>query len=176
MPNPPATRLTMAELNSFPAGDFVALVGGIFEHSPWIAETAAGRRPFASVTALHQAMTAIVSAAALDRQWSLIRAHPDLAGRLAQHGRLTAESTREQASAGLASATPGMVQRIQTLNAAYRERFDFPFVICARLNNVESIVAAMEERLQHDDATELSTALAEIYKIAQLRLDDLVAS
>ena len=70
----------------------------------------------------------------------------------------------------------GDAARQERMNAAYRERFDFPFVICARLNNVESIVAAMEERLQHDDATELSTALAEIYKIAQLRLDDLVAS
>ncbi|HVJ45376.1 MAG TPA: 2-oxo-4-hydroxy-4-carboxy-5-ureidoimidazoline decarboxylase, partial [Luteolibacter sp.] len=105
---------------------------------------------------------------------ALIRAHPDLAGRLARQGKLTAESTREQAAAGIAAADTETIARIGELNAAYRKRFDFPFIICARLNNVNTIVDAMERRLGNDPATEQATALEEIGKIARLRLADIV--
>ena len=167
--------MTLDQLNALPASAFVALTGGVFEHSPWIAEKAAEMRPFASAAALHSALVAIVAASSGVRRLALIRAHPDLAGRLAQQGQLTAESSREQASAGLAQADAATIARLQTLNTAYRARFDFPFIICARLNNVEAIIATMEQRLNHEPATEIATALEEIYKIAQLRLNDIVA-
>ncbi len=164
----------MAELNALPPAEFVGRVGGIFEHSPWIAEKAAGQRPFATRSDLHAAMVAIVQSAGAEKQLALINAHPDLAGRLARQGQLTAESTREQAAAGLAHAEAGIVEKIQALNTSYRARFGFPFIICARLNNVETILTAMTERIHHSQEKEISTALAEISKIAQLRLADLV--
>lgn len=164
----------MAELNALPAAEFVAKVGGVFEHSPWIAEETAGQRPFDKRDDLHAAMVAIVQAAGEEKQLALINAHPDLAGRLAQQGQLTAESTREQAAAGLAGAEASVVEKIQSLNAAYRSRFGFPFIICARLNKVETILTAMEQRVNHSPEEEIATALKEISKIAQLRLADVV--
>ena len=169
-------KCSLAELNTLSAADFVARFGGVFEHSAWIAETAAGFRPFKSLDDLHQMMTALVAKSSPEGQLALIEAHPDLAGRLAQMGQLTAESTREQAAAGLSQADPATRERINTLNAAYRERFGFPFIICARLNNVATIVGAMEQRLPNNRETEIHAALAEIYKIARLRLADLVES
>ncbi len=167
-------KCSIGELNAAPAGEFVGKVGGIFEHSPWIAEEAAPRRPFQSRDELHAAMVAVVQAAGIEKQLALINAHPDLAGRLAQQGRLTAESTREQAAAGLSQADTAVVEKIQSLNTTYRARFDFPFIICARLNNVETILTAMEQRVHHSKEEEISTALKEISKIAQLRLADIV--
>ncbi|CAN5815565.1 2-oxo-4-hydroxy-4-carboxy-5-ureidoimidazoline decarboxylase [soil metagenome] len=167
-------KCSLAELNAFSAGDFVARFGGVFEHSPWIAETAAQLRPFESVADLHEKMTMLVAQSSPEAQLALIEAHPDLAGRLAKMGQLTAESTNEQAAAGLAQADVATIEKISTLNAAYRERFGFPFIICARLNNVTSIVEAMTTRLPNDRSTEIDAALTEIYKIAQLRLGDIV--
>lgn len=169
------TAVTLDQLNALPASAFVALTGRVFEHSPWIAEKAAELRPFASAAALHSGMVAIVAANTGARRLALIRAHPDLAGRLAQQGQLTAESSREQASAGLAQANAATIARLQTLNTAYWARFDFPFIICARLNNVEAIIAALEQRLNNEPIAEIATALDEISKIAQLRLNDIVA-
>jgi 2-oxo-4-hydroxy-4-carboxy-5-ureidoimidazoline decarboxylase len=167
-------KCTMADLNAVGRAEFVATVGGIFENSPWIAEAVVKDRPFASSLALLAAMTLAVRTSSSEKQLALIRAHPDLAGRLAQQGKLTAESTREQAAAGISSADAETIARITKLNAAYRARFDFPFVICARLNNVNTIVEAMERRLGNDPATEQLTALEEIGKIAGLRLADIV--
>jgi 2-oxo-4-hydroxy-4-carboxy-5-ureidoimidazoline decarboxylase len=167
-------KCTMAELNACAAEEFVRRIGGIFEHSPWIAEAAAAKRPFADQDDLLAAMTLIVESSGPEQKLALIQAHPDLAGRLARQGQLTAESSREQAAAGLTRADTATLERITALNTAYRERFGFPFIICARLNGVEAIVAAMEARLPQEREAEISTALGEINKIARLRLRDLL--
>ena len=153
---------------------FVARFGGVFESSPWIADRAWDAGPFADVDALHRAMRAVVAAAPRDRQLALIRAHPDLAGRAAVAGDLTPESTAEQASAGLDRLTPEQFARITALNDAYRERFGFPFVICAREHDVAGILDAMERRLTNSPDGEVPIALEEIGRIARLRLEDLV--
>lgn len=165
---------TLVELNALDRAAFTAALGHLFEHSPWVAEAAWGRRPFRDATHLHAELGAAMRGAARERQWALIRAHPDLAGRLAQQRQLTAESTREQASAGLDRLGDAELAEFQRLNDAYRAKFGFPFVICARLNAKDAIVAAMRRRLEHGAEEETQTALAEIEKIAKLRLDDLV--
>ncbi len=164
----------MAELNACSAEEFVGRIGGIFEHSPWIAEAAATRRPFAGPDDLLAAMEEAVWKSPPEKQLGLIRSHPDLAGRLARMGKLTAESSREQNAAGLAAADDAAIARIGELNAAYRSRFGFPFIICARLNTVDTIVAAMERRLKSEPLGEQSAALEEIFQIARLRLADIV--
>lgn len=167
-------KCRLADLNAVGRQEFVGTLGGIFEHSPWVAEAVVEERPFASVEALLAALVRAVRTSAPERQLALIRAHPDLAGRLARQGELTPESRREQAAAGLSAADPATLARINELNAAYRARFDFPFIICARLNNVQTILEAMERRLGNDPAVERATALEEIEKIARLRLTDFV--
>lgn len=151
---------------------FVDRYGGLFEHSPWVAERTFERGPFADLDHLLRELCATMRAATRDEQLALIRAHPDLAGRLAQQGALTRDSTAEQASAGLDRLSSEELARFQELNAAYRSRFGFPFVICARLNDRSAIRAAMERRLAHDADAEFDSALAEIEKIAALRLAD----
>lgn len=168
------TTYSLAELNVLPHSDFVSTLGGIFEHSPWVAEATADRRPFVTLSALHSAMVHAVTSAGPEKHLALIRAHPDLAGRLAQQGQLTPESSREQAAAGLTESDPTTLEKIERLNTAYRERFGFPFVICARLNHVETILSAMEHRLHNSPDTEITTALEEIFQIARLRLEDKV--
>lgn len=168
-------KCSIADVNALGRTEFVATFGGVYENSPWIASEAAARRPFASCDDLAAALEEIVRRADRSRQLALIRAHPDLAGRLAAQGALTAESAHEQSAAGLATAPAETIQRIQDFNAAYRARFGFPFVICARLNNVETILAAMESRIHHTAAAEMAAALAEIFKIARLRLADIIA-
>ncbi len=166
--------MDLTELNELDRDAFSAAVGSVFEASPWIALRAWDRRPFRSVAALHDAMTHVVVAATSDEQLALIRAHPDLAGRAAIAGELSAESTHEQATAGLDQLTPEQFVRLTELNATYRRRFGFPFVICAREHDVDSIIAAAAQRVAHDPDFERRTALDEIAKIARLRLEDLV--
>lgn len=166
--------MNLAELNSLSCHDFTQAIGSVFEHSPWIAEAAWARRPFASVEALHAALCAVVREAAEARKLALIRAHPDLVGRLALEGQLTRESTGEQASAGLDKLSAEEIALFQKNNAAYQARFGFPFVICARLNKKEAILSGFQVRLQNTPEQEVATALGEIYKIAELRLRDLV--
>ena len=165
---------SLAELNALPAEEFAERVGAIFERSPWIAERAAMGRPWESADTLLKSMQEIVATAPLDRKLALISAHPDLGGRIARQGQVTAESTAEQASAGLTRIDSATRKRIDDLNTAYRERFGFPFIICARLNNVKTIIGAMERRLNNGSEQEVSTALTEISKIARLRLMDLL--
>jgi OHCU decarboxylase len=150
---------------------FMARFGGVFEGSPWVAERAWATRPFGSVDALHGAMVDVVARAPHEVKLGLIRAHPDLAARIA----LTPESEREQAAAGLDSLTPEQFDRITWLTAAYRARFGFPFVVCAREHTPDSIIAAAERRTESGTDEEEQTALSEIAKIARLRLADLVA-
>jgi 2-oxo-4-hydroxy-4-carboxy-5-ureidoimidazoline decarboxylase len=165
---------TMEEINALNPADFVRVLGGVFEHSPWIAAAVETQRPFPDCAALHEAMVHQVTTAGDEKQLALIQAHPDLAGRLARQGQLTAESQREQSSAGLTAADVETLARIESLNHQYRSKFGFPFIICARLNKVETIVAAMETRVHHSAEAEMAIALEEIAKIAQLRLKDLI--
>jgi len=166
--------MSTVELNHLSGEAFVQLVGPVFEHSPWIAEATWSRRPFASVENLHAALCETVDAASEEQQLALIRAHPDLVGKLALAGQLTKESQHEQAGAGLDRLTPEEAAWFQKSNAAYREKFGFPFVICARLNKKEAIVDGFKARLQNSREQEIKTALAEIGKIAYLRLQDII--
>jgi 2-oxo-4-hydroxy-4-carboxy-5-ureidoimidazoline decarboxylase len=167
-------RLGIHDAATLDRDAFVARFGGVFEDSPWIAGAAWDRGPHASVAELHGAMVAVVRDAPADARLALIRAHPDLAGTAAIAGELTPESTREQAAAGLDRLTADQHASLLELTAAYRERFGFPFVVCAREHTADSIIATAQARLAHDADTEERTALAEIAKIAALRLDDLV--
>ncbi|MFT3991142.1 MAG: 2-oxo-4-hydroxy-4-carboxy-5-ureidoimidazoline decarboxylase [Luteolibacter sp.] len=157
-------------MNSLSAERFVGCFGSVFEHSPWVAAGVEPMRPFSSAVQLHSKMVTVVKTATPDQQMSLICGHPDLAGRLT----LTAESVREQASAGIGDAGDTILAEMRRLNGAYRERFGFPFIICARLNKVDAIVSAMKRRLLNERDAEIAAALEEIYKIAELRLADLV--
>ncbi|HEY3864119.1 MAG TPA: 2-oxo-4-hydroxy-4-carboxy-5-ureidoimidazoline decarboxylase [Verrucomicrobiae bacterium] len=164
----------MADLNRLPPEDFVRAIGPIFEQSPWIAAATAARRPFSTRETLLATLCQTVADAPEDKQLDLVQAHPDLVGRAAAAGRLTVESAREQAGAGLFQLPPEEIALFQRHNAAYREKFGFPFVICARLNNKNAILAGFERRLPHSRAREIQTALEEICKIAALRLRDIV--
>jgi allantoate deiminase len=167
-------RRTVARLNQLDQEAFTEALAGIYEHSPWIPNLAWEKRPFASLADLHEKLAAVVATASPDERLSLIRAHPDLVGRLAREGRLTRESTAEQAAAGLTTLTPDEVDAFERYNAQYREKFGFPFVICARQNRKDAILAAFPRRLANAPEAEIATALSEINKIAQLRLADAV--
>jgi len=163
---------SLSNLNHANQAAFTAALGHLFEHSPWVAEKTWPQRPFADAAALHAALCATMRAAPRDRQLALIRAHPDLAGRLAQQKKLTAESTREQASAGLYQLTDAELAAFTAQNDTYKAKFGFPFIICARLNAKAAIIAAMQARVGNAVEVEFDTALGEIEKIAWLRLRD----
>lgn len=166
--------VTLADLNALPAADFALALGGVFEHSPWVAEAVADQRPFGSVEALHGAMVAAVAAAAESRQLDLIRAHPDLAGKAARAGSLTDHSTAEQAGAGLDRLNDAEFERFGTLNTAYMTKFGFPFIIAVKGLTKQDILAAFEARLPNDPETEKATALRQIARIAGFRLESLI--
>ncbi|HEY1847718.1 MAG TPA: 2-oxo-4-hydroxy-4-carboxy-5-ureidoimidazoline decarboxylase [Opitutaceae bacterium] len=168
-------RFTLGDINADGEEAFVEALGHLFEHSPWVARKGYASRPFATLGALHEALCGAMRSATRDEQLALVRAHPDLAGRLALSGGLTASSAGEQASAGLDQLTPSEAAEIERLNSAYLGKFGFPFVICARLNDKSAILAAMRARALNSPDAELSTALGEIAKIAWLRLKDAVA-
>ena len=157
---------------------FLELYGGIYEHSHWVAEAAWESREGTSLDTtqgLHRAMAHAVDAAGEEKQERLICAHPDLAGKAAVKGELTAESKAEQSGAGLDACTPEEFEEFQRLNKAYKNRFGFPFIIAVKGHNRHSILAAFEARLNHDREREFKTALAEIHKIARFRLEALAA-
>ena len=170
------TRTTLREINALDQDGFVTALGFVFEGSPWIAARAWQARPFASLTHLHRALCDVMYNASVEQQVALIRAHPDLVGQAALAGTLTPVSTQEQASAGLDRLSPEEIATFTRLNQAYRHRFGFPFVICVRENKKEGILAGFATRLKHSRDEEISTALAEIAKIASLRLHDVVAA
>ena len=156
--------------------DFMDIYGGIYEHSPWVAETVWQRHiPETADTpaSLHFAMKEVVDAAGEDRQLALLRAHPDLGGRAAVRGELTAESTAEQKGAGLDQCSPEEFTELQTLNTAYQEKFGFPFIIAVRGLNRADILENFRRRLAHSRTQEFQTALEEVHKIALLRLVNL---
>jgi 2-oxo-4-hydroxy-4-carboxy-5-ureidoimidazoline decarboxylase len=157
-------------LNAAPEEEFVRVVGPVYEHSPHFARRAAAHRPFSDADHLRHALQQEVNHAPEAEQIALIEAHPDLVGRAV----LTAESQGEQAAAGLADLTEDEVEVFRRHNAAYREKFGFPFIICARMNKKDAILEAFPRRLQNDVAAEKKAALAEIHKIAALRLHDIL--
>ncbi|HWK47091.1 MAG TPA: 2-oxo-4-hydroxy-4-carboxy-5-ureidoimidazoline decarboxylase [Stellaceae bacterium] len=159
-------------LNALDRAGFVAVLGPLFEHSPWIAEATWERRPFTTIGALHDALVATVTGATDTAQLALIRAHPDLAGKAARANTLTAESTREQAGAGLDQLTAEEYALFQRLNQAYCEKFGFPFIICVRHHDKTSILAEFQRRLDLDPLAERRQALREIGEIARIRLLD----
>ena len=163
----------MDSINELDRGAFVERYGPLFEHSPWVAEDAFSDRPFADEDELFEALRAAMYSAPRERQLALIRAHPDLAGKAAIEGTLTSSSRREQSSAGLDRLTPDEYEQFTSTNAAYRERFGFPFVVCVREHTKESILRVAAERLEHTRDEEVRVALEEIAKIARLRLEDL---
>jgi 2-oxo-4-hydroxy-4-carboxy-5-ureidoimidazoline decarboxylase len=168
------TKRRLENVNQMDESTFVSTFGAVYEHSPWVAKEAWQRRSFASLDALHSVMDEVVQRAGPTQQMILIKAHPELAGRLARSGQLTAESRSEQTQAGLTSLSEDLTRRMLELNHAYQQKFGFPFIICTRLNNVSTILQAMENRLAHSEETEFKTALQEISKIAKLRLGDIL--
>ncbi len=165
------SQYTIIEINVMKEADFVSTFGSVFEHSPWVAQRSWNMRPFDNVESLHKAMCEVLRHSLPAEQLALIIAHPDLGDRL---GGLTAESTNEQASAGLDLLTQEELDKFNTSNAAYKTKFGFPFVICARLNNKSAILSAFEHRLQNTYEEELYAAQVEIEKIAALRLQAIV--
>ena len=160
----------VAALNGLTRPEFVARLGGIYEHSPWVAERSFLARPFTSVDQLHAAMQGAMVKARASEQMALIRAHPELLGRL-DAAQLTESSRAEQAGAGLDRCTPEQKARMQALNAAYREKFGFPFIVAVKGLDWAGIIARIEPRLANAPEAEVATALAEIGKIARFRLE-----
>lgn len=169
-----AQHYAIDEIAAMPCDRFVAALGGIFEHSPWVAERAWVKRPFTTVDALHSAMREAVATADASLQLDLINAHPELAGKAAIRGELTDESTREQSGAGLDQCTPQEYAELQSLNRAYRDAFGFPFILAVRGYDRAGIIEQMRQRLANDRDTETRESLAQIYRIARFRLDDLI--
>lgn len=165
---------TLDGINAFDRTVFTAAFGGVFEHSPWVAERAWEERPFDAVDQLHRAMVRAMEAAAPAEQLALIRAHPELAGKAAIAGELTAASASEQKGAGLDRCSPEEFARLHALNSAYRDKFGFPFIVAVRGHTRASILAEMERRLSHGIEEEHAEALRQIARIARFRLEDLV--
>ena len=168
----PSTSLSA--LNRADTPTFTAILGGVFEHSPWIAENAAAGRPYADIASLHAAMRQQVEQADRAARLALIRAHPELAGKAAIRGELTAESSREQKGAGLDLCSAEEFDRLHALNSAYNKKFGFPFIVAVRGHTRTSILDLMEHRLQNDSETEMQECLQQIYRIALFRLQDMV--
>lgn len=166
--------MTLNELSALPQAEFTQALGAIFEHSPWIAERAWTARPFETIDALHRAMVDVVQQADPAEQLALIAAHPELAGREASAGTLTHASTAEQRGAGLDQCSPEELVRLRGLNAAYRERFGFPFVIAVKGRSRYQIMEAIEARQGNDRNTEFASCLDQIGQIARFRLDALL--
>jgi 2-oxo-4-hydroxy-4-carboxy-5-ureidoimidazoline decarboxylase len=155
---------------------FIATLGEVIEHAPWVAEAAFAVRPFSNLNALYQAMVDVVQNAGDERKLALIKGHPELAGETMRAGLLTTDSVAEQGSAGLDRLTSTELATFQKLNDAYRSKFDIPFVICVRRHSKDSILRHFARRLCNERSVELANALQEIFRIAALRLDQRVVA
>jgi 2-oxo-4-hydroxy-4-carboxy-5-ureidoimidazoline decarboxylase len=165
----------LAELNALAEREFVALLGGVFEHSPWIAQGAWRKRPFSSVDDLHRSMMQVVHGAAKVDQVQLVRAHPELAGAETKASTLTVDSSSEQARLGFTRLSSEELRRMAELNRAYRERFGFPCIVALRLHATrDSVIAEMQRRIGNDSEAELKTALEQIAHITRGRLAKLL--
>jgi 2-oxo-4-hydroxy-4-carboxy-5-ureidoimidazoline decarboxylase len=167
--------IALSDLNHLQDAAFVEALGEVFELAPWVAEAAFAKRPFASVTALHEAMFGVVRAAPPADQLAFLRNHPDLAGKAARVGALTEDSKREQAGVGLDSLSEADFARFHLLNDAYKAKFGFPFIVCVRRHTRDSILAQFERRLRHEPAAEFATAVQEVFFITRLRVASLVS-
>jgi 2-oxo-4-hydroxy-4-carboxy-5-ureidoimidazoline decarboxylase len=165
--------IDLAAINALDRAAFVDLTANVYEHARWAAEAAATKRPFASFAALCEAFAQTVAAAPAEQQHALIRAHPELADRLARAA-LTGDSRGEQEGVGLDALSETEFAQFSDLNRAYRDTFAFPFIICVRRHTKDSILAAFRTRLKHNREEEQATALAEIDRIAALRLASIV--
>lgn len=161
-------------MNTASDDEFVSLLGGIYEHSDWVPRRVLGKRPFADPAALVEAMRRAVSDASDEEKMTLIRAHPDLAGKLARAGGLTESSTREQAGLGLDRLDEREFDEFSRRNERYRSTFGFPFIICARMTTKQGVLDAFDRRLGNTPAAEISEALTQIHHIARMRLEDLL--
>jgi OHCU decarboxylase len=168
-------RLSLAQLNAMDRSAFVSQIGWVYEHSAWVAEGAWEDRPFRTFDDLYTAMEGVVRSATPQKRLALIQAHPDLSGRLRSMSELTVASRHEQAEAGLDQLTETEAEEMARNNERYREKFGFPFILCARQNNAQSIREALEKRLENSRAQEIDVALGEISKIGRLRLADAVS-
>ena len=166
--------LSLTNLNALSETEFVRLFGPVLEHSPSYALTVAAGRPYTSAEAVAAAFVQAARQGGPEAQLALIRAHPDLAGKAAMSGGVTAESASEQASAGLARLTPGEYAEFHRLNAAYHDRFGMPYIVCVREHDKASVLRGAAERLAHTPEQERQTALYEIGRIARLRVLDLI--
>jgi len=164
-------KVPLSLLNSAANAEFVQELGGIFEHAPWVAAAVSGLRPFPTLAALHEAMIEAVRKAPRDQRLALIGGHPDLAGKAARAGTLTADSTAEQASVGLNQLSEQEFSDFHRLNDAYRQKFAMPFIVCVRRHTKDSILRQFRQRLANDPAAEEDAALREIFRITALRLD-----
>jgi beta-ureidopropionase / N-carbamoyl-L-amino-acid hydrolase len=169
--------ITLAALNAAPEAEALAMLDGVYEHSPWIAQRALARRPFASTAALKYAMTVVLSDAGLEAQLKLVRAHPELAGKAMVDQSLTAESTHEQGKAGLTQCTAQEFAQIQQLNADYNAKFGWPFILAVRGPRgtgltKQHIIDTFARRLQGHPDFELQECLRQIHRIAEIRLND----
>jgi 2-oxo-4-hydroxy-4-carboxy-5-ureidoimidazoline decarboxylase len=170
----PASPMTLETVNAMDREVFVAAFGDIAEHSPWVAEKAAERRPYADRRAMAEAFIDAVFDAGEPEKLALIRAHPDLAGRAAVAGELQPESKREQAGAGLDKLTAEEFARFTELNDAYRGKFRFPFILAVKDVDKHQILAAFAERIDNDPEAEFANAIRQVARIVAFRIDDRV--
>ncbi|MGZ5894486.1 MAG: 2-oxo-4-hydroxy-4-carboxy-5-ureidoimidazoline decarboxylase, partial [Caldimonas sp.] len=172
-----ARNLTLEQVNAASEAEFGALLAGIYEHSPWVAERAASRRPFATLARLKRALVEVLDAASHDERLALLRAHPELAGKAMIAKAMTAESAHEQGQAGLTACTPDEFATLQRLNSAYNDKFGFPFMLAVRgprgdgLGKAQ-IIAAFARRLENHPDFEFEEALRNVHRVAELRLND----
>src|ERR1700753_827660 len=167
---------SLEELNACTHSDFVAALANIFEYSPWVAEQAFASRPFAGINALFAAMKTAVERGSQDQRLALVKSHPDPANKPQRAAGLTPESTSEQNSVGLDRLSDAEYEAFERVNNAYRSKFGFPYIVCVRRQTKDSILRDFERRLPNDAATEIKASIAEICRIAALRLDQLVIS
>ncbi|QQK77230.1 2-oxo-4-hydroxy-4-carboxy-5-ureidoimidazoline decarboxylase [Salicibibacter cibarius] len=164
------TQQTLNDINDMSREIFIGTLGKIYEHSPWVAERSLTSRPFSSLDDLHETMKKTVQSANKKEKLTLLRAHPDLAGRV----ELTTSSQKEQSGAGLDQLSQEEYENFLALNRRYTEKFNFPFIMAVKGHSKDSIYHSMMERVENDYDREYETALNEIYKIARFRLEDAI--
>jgi 2-oxo-4-hydroxy-4-carboxy-5-ureidoimidazoline decarboxylase len=166
--------LSITQINAMEQAAFVAALGGLFEHSPWVAEAAWAARPFADGADLHAKMAAAMHAAPFRRALALLRAHPELAGRAMVSNALTADSANEQTRSGLTQCSPAEFDRLRQLNAAYNAKFGWPFILAVKQLDRSTIIKTFEERLANNAAGEFTACLSNIEAITRMRLEALL--